>query len=410
MIKGAGMEEIKKYIECYIETETCNLKCHYCYIAQQNKFSSQVIEFSHTPVEIREALSAPRLGGICLLNFCAGGETLLAESVLPVVKELAEEGHYITIVTNGTVKKRFQEVITWPDEIQEHVFFKFSFHYLELKRLNMLRTFFENVKMIADSMCSYTVELVADDEYVPYIDDIKAICLENLGVLCHVTIPRDDRTGGIELLSKYSMEEFYNIWSVFDSALFEYKYSIFKKKRTEFCYAGAWSYSLNLNSGDYRQCYWSDVLGNIYESGKTVLNEYPVGTHCELAHCYNGHAFLTLGDIPGLDTITYAETRNRLEGTANEWLKPKMKKALSCKLYESNREYDEHQKDHHEIAYYKQAYKDMCIQRDDLERRFKELEYWHDRLQHDYDGLEKGHKELEFWHEELKNQLAGKNS
>ena len=59
-------------------------------------------------------------------------------------------------------------------------------------------------------------------------------------------------------------------------------------------------------------------------------------TKCGLAHCYNGHAFLTLGDIPGVDTVTYAETRNRLEGTDNEWLRPEMKAAMSCKLYETN--------------------------------------------------------------------------
>lgn len=64
---------IEKFIDCYIETETCNLKCHYCYIAQQNKFKNHIIEFSHTPAEIREALSVKRLGGPCLLNLCAGG-------------------------------------------------------------------------------------------------------------------------------------------------------------------------------------------------------------------------------------------------------------------------------------------------------------------------------------------------
>ena len=43
-----------------------------------------------------------------------------------------------------------------------------------------------------------------------------------------------------------------------------------------------------------------------------------------------------MGDIPGVDTVTYAETRNRLEGTDNEWLRPEMKAAMSCKLYETN--------------------------------------------------------------------------
>lgn len=338
--KGTEMERIKKYIECYVETETCNLKCHYCYIAQQNKFNNQLITFTHSPAEIREALSVSRLGGVCLLNFCAGGETLLAENVLPVIKELAEEGHFISIVTNGTMKQRFQEIAAWPKDIQEHLFFKFSFHYLELKRLNLMEIFFDNIKMISNSLCSFTVELVGADEFIPYINDIKRVCMENLGTLCHVTIPRDDRTNGIELLSKYSLDEFYSIWSTFQSALLDYKYSIFKKKQTKFCYAGAWSYSLDLNSGDYRQCYWSNVLGNIYSSSKETLRECPVGENCEMAHCYNGHAFLTLGNIPELNTIAYAETRNRLEGTASEWLKPRMKEVLSCKLYDSNERSD----------------------------------------------------------------------
>ena len=31
-----------------------------------------------------------------------------------------------------------------------------------------------------------------------------------------------------------------------------------------------------------------------------------IGCKCTQPHCYNGHAFLTLGDIPELNTPTYA--------------------------------------------------------------------------------------------------------
>lgn len=400
------MSGIKKFIDCYIETETCNLKCHYCYIAQQDKFNNKIVEFEHSPEEIRRALSKKRLGGVCLLNLCAGGETLLAQSVLPVVKALLQEGHYVMVVTNGTISQRFEEIVTWDKELLEHLFIKFSFHYLEMLRLNMLDTFIGNVHKIAASECSYTVEVTSNDELIPHIEELKKVCLKNFGALPHITIARDDRTGGIELLSKHTLEAFYDIWSTFDSGLLDYKYSIFKKKRTEFCYAGSWSYYLNLNTGDYRQCYTGSKLGNIYDAPEEALKECPVGTHCDLAHCYNGHAFLALGIIPGLDTTAYADTRNRLEGTPEEWLKPKMKSIMNCKLYETNEEYSELQKSNAELSFYKSKCQGFQEEYDELERRFQELEQWHNQLQKDYDGLAKGHAELEYWHEELKRQLS----
>lgn len=332
-------DKIKKYIDCYIETETCNLKCHYCYIAQQNKFSNKIVEFSHSPEEIRNALSVKRLGGTCLLNMCAGGETLLAD-ILPVIKALLEEGHYIFIVTNGTLQKRFKEICQWDAALLSRLFIKFSFHYLELQRLKLMDVFIQNVQMTADSPCSFSVEVTPNDELIPCISDIKKICKDNFGALPHVSIARDDRTNGIELLSEYSLDEFYDIWKTFDSRLLDYKYDIFKVKRTEFCHAGAWSYSLNLNSGEYSQCYFGKRLGNIYENPDEKLVESPVGTRCKLAHCYNGHAFLTLGNIPGLDRMSYYDMRTRLTESGEEWVKPQMADFMKSRLYETNNPYD----------------------------------------------------------------------
>ena len=338
-MKKEVTDKITKFIDCYIETETCNLKCHYCYIALQEKFKNRIIEIQHSPEEIRRALSRERLGGVCLFNICAGGETLLGETIVPIIKGLLEEGHYVMVVTNGTITKQFERITRWSDILLDHLFFKFSFHYLEMKRLNLMETFISNVKMISDSPCSYTVEVTANDELISHIDELKKTCQDNFGALCHVTIARDDRTNGIDLLSRYSLQQFYNTWGQFDSKLLDYKYSIFKKKRTEFCYAGQWSYCVDLNNGEYKQCYAGKILGNIYENINEKLIEEPVGNNCRLAHCYNGHAFLTLGDIPGLDTVTYAETRNRLEGTEKEWLKPKIKNIMENQVSDGHNNY-----------------------------------------------------------------------
>jgi hypothetical protein len=288
---------------------------------------------------MRKALSIERLGGTCLFNLCAGGETLLSESLITIIKELLEEGHYVMVVTNGLLSSRFDRIIELPAHLLKHIIFKFSFHYLELKRINKFDVFFGNVHKIRNAGCSITVELTPNDEIVKYIDDIKLICMRELGTLCHVTIARDDRYKRIPVLSKYSFSEYKKIWSAFDSSLFDFKTTIFYKKRKEFCYAGEWSCVLNLVTGDLKQCYREKFLQNIYIDIKKRIRFLPVGNGCRIAHCYNGHAFLSLGVIPELDTPSYSELRNRCAIDNTEWLNDDMKYFLTNKLKYTNGKY-----------------------------------------------------------------------
>lgn len=333
------MEKIKRFIDCYIPTETCNLRCHYCYITQKRKFNAKLATFSHTPEEIKQAFSIMRWGGPCLINMCAGGETLLSDQVLPIVKALLEEGHYVMIVTNGTISERFEEVIKWPKELLKKLFFKFSYHFLEMKRLGWTDRFFNNVQRIKEAGSSFTVEVTPSDELIPYIDELKKECIKHSGALCHLTIARDDRTKGIDILSNLSWDEYKRTWGAFDSSLFAFKSQIFQQRREEFCYAGAWSYYLNLESGALKQCYCGEIVWNIYENNNKPIPEKPIGYSCSLPYCYNGHAFLALGDIPGLSTPTYAEERNRVCVDGTEWLQPEMKAFMSTKLYDINSQY-----------------------------------------------------------------------
>lgn len=338
------MDKIKRYIETYIDTETCNLRCHYCYIKLLNKFDNKLVDFPYSPKTIAKALSKERLGGVCLFNLCAGGETLLAPNVIPVVRALLEEGHYVMVVTNGTLTHRFKEFCQFPAELIERLIFKFSFHYLELKKLNWIDLYFNNVSLMRDLGASFTVEITPNDELIPYIDELKKVCMDKLGTLCHVTIARDDRTDNIDILSHKDWETYQEIWNQFDSELFRFKSTIFYKKRKEFCYAGEWSIYLNLMTGDMSQCYCGMVLDNIYKNINKPLHFEAIGCNCMLPHCYNGHAFLTLGDIPEMETVTYAMMRNRVDINGKEWLQPKMKTFLSQKLIDNNQEYDDNQK------------------------------------------------------------------
>ena len=140
------MDTIKRYIDCYVPVTGCTLRCNYCYITQHRLFDSKLPKFKYSPEHVRKALSRERLGGTCLINMCGGGETLLPPEMPAYAKALLEEGHYVMIVTNATVDKRFDEIAAFPPELTKRVFFKFSYHYLELKKKNLLERFFANIR------------------------------------------------------------------------------------------------------------------------------------------------------------------------------------------------------------------------------------------------------------------------
>lgn len=338
------MDKIKCFIDCYVPVYKCNFKCEYCFIStmenyNQNK-STKKIEYD--PKLIRKALSIDRWGGHLMLNFCAAGETMLCTELLDIIKELLEEGHYCMIVTNGTITAKFKELANLPLELRERLFIKFSYHYLELKKRNLLDVFFDNVKLMKKNGISFTVEVTPSDDYIPYIDEIKSTCIENIGAMPHITVCRIEN-GDVPLMTKLNKEEFISKWNEFDSQLFNFKIRIFGEKRTEFCYAGAWSYTLDLCTGNLSQCYRGKCLQNIYKDDLPI-KKCPVGCNCFDAHCWNGHAFLGFGDIPELQSPTFESERNR-ETEDGPWITEKMAYFMKSKLYECNEQYNEHEKE-----------------------------------------------------------------
>lgn len=313
---------MKRFIDIHVPITSCNLNCHYCYVRQMCKNNTEKIQFDYSPEYVAKALSKERLGGASLLNVCGLGETLLPKEILDYIQELLKE-HYLMIVTNGTITKRFEEISKWDFDLLKRLFFKFSFHYLELKKTNQMDIFFSNVKKMKASGCSFTVEITPNDELEPYIDEIKEICMKELGALCHVTIPRKENDDIIPLLSNHSFEEFCDIWSTFDSELFDFKKSIWSIKRNEFCHAGEWSGLLNLGTGIWTPCY--NIRGqkhNIFSDISKPIPFHPVGKGCKMPHCYNGHSFLSLGNIPEIDTYRFNQLRDRTDIDGNHWLKP----------------------------------------------------------------------------------------
>jgi len=332
------MDKVKKLIMLQIPTSICNFRCHYCYLAQREKaYQGFQAPMKYSPEQVARALSSKRLGGSCFINACAEGETLLTRDIDQYFLALVKEGHYLEIVTNLTVTPMIDKILSWDKELLKRVEFKCSFHYLELRKKGLLQVFSDNVKKIWKAGASATIEMTPSDELIPFIDEVKAFSMENFGALPQLTIARDDRTREIRKLTNLSDDEYQKTWSVFHSPFWEYKYSIFGEKQTDFCYAGCWSITVDIATGLARRCYF-ETIGYIFDEPEKPLPIKPIGK-CPIAHCYNGHAFMTFGLIPDKTDVCYGDIRNRVKTDGSEWLQPELKEFFNTKLVESNKKW-----------------------------------------------------------------------
>lgn len=343
--------DIKRMLVINVPIKNCNLKCKYCYISALEQNEKGKAEFSYSPEHVGKCLSKKRLGGTCIINLTGGGETLIPKEMPKYIYHLLLEGHFLEVVTNGTLTKRFDEIAEFPKELLEHLEFKFSFHYKELKRKGWLNLYFNNIKKMWSKGCSFTIELMPYDGLVSDIDDIIRICKSELGAMCQVTIGRNDLTKEKNLLTHMTREEYEKIWSKFNSTMFDFKLDIFQKKIERFCYAGLWTLYIDLGTGATKQCYGQLCNQNIFKNSNKPIKFEPVGRHCRQPYCYNGHAFLTMGVVPELNTPTYADIRNRVCSDGREWLNKDLKEAFSQKLKTSNKVWSDNEKRIYSIIY-----------------------------------------------------------
>ena len=327
--------EIKRFIDVHVPVYTCNLKCPYCYVGQREQ-PKRKTDFFYSPEVTKKALTKERLGGTCHFNVCGLGETMFPKELIEHIRGILENGHTVMIVTNGTLSERFAQYMEFPSELKKHLGFKFSYHYLELIRLGKLEEFWDNVRLVKENGCSFSVELTANDVYEEYINEIKESCLANIGALCHLSVPRNEATKENKLLSKHTKEEFYNIWKSFDSPMFEFKMRHWGEKRKEICYAGLWSGILNLSTGEFSSCYGQPPTNvNFFNNIDAPLRFEPV-CKCEISHCFNAHSFLAFGTIPEIKEETYLDIRDRIDLNGFHWINQTMSEQFSNRLCASN--------------------------------------------------------------------------
>lgn len=324
------MEKIEKFIGVHFKVGACNLRCSYCYLG---KHENKLLEIPYSLGTIRKAFSKERLGGNCYINVCSDGETLIHPMMPEIIKTFLLEGHYVLVVTNAILTKRLKECIE-ANQYANRLFFKVSFHYEEMERLGVLDKFFDNLKMIKESPCSFTVEYITCDETLEEIDRLKELCIEKMGTLPQINMPRDERACNLGVLSKSSWKKYLNNWDKcdFHSEFWTFRKQIFGQKYKDFCHAGYRSLWVNMESGYSYQCYHLPPLQNFMGEVDKPIKWLAVGNNCPEAHCYVAYSHMTLGTVNYPSYVEYKPTydiiRNRKCLDGEEWIKPTFKEAF----------------------------------------------------------------------------------
>ena len=320
-------DRIVCFVNVSVPIDFCNLKCQYCYVGQHNDFYKKE-NFFFSPKFIKKELSRKRLHGTAFINFCGTGETLLCKELLPIMKALLDEGHYISIITNALVTDAIKEILKWG--YGDRIFFKCSFHYLELKKHGLLEKYAQNVNYIKEKS-SITVELVPHDELISLIPEIKDFSVANFGALPHVTVARNENSRDYEILTNLTIQKYFDTWNQFESELFRIK-MVTLEKQEKICCAGRGTFIMNLCDGGMRYCPKNPSCGNAYDHIDKDIYPEEIGNKCKSPYCINAHAYLTLGMISEVNIGTYFSVRDRLCQDGSHWIKESMKRIMTQRI------------------------------------------------------------------------------
>ena len=332
--------EIKRMVLTSYHIGTCNMKCSYCYVWNQG---DKIQEIPWSLEQIKKAFSKKRLGGTCIINICADGEPLIHPMMPDIIKAHLEEGHYVMVVTNGVSTVAIKKILTFDEKLLARIFFKISFHYEEMTRLNLLEKEYSNINLIKQSPCSFSLEYTVTDSF---LDDkarqrkMRQECIEKVGALPHLNIPRDSRKFNLNILSGYSWDNYMKKCEElnYDSNFYKFRKQIFGKKYRDFCYSGMRNIWIDMEKGTYNQCYHTTKTRDFMKNINKPLKFIPIGNCCDQAHCYSGHLFMTIGITPPPQTVKYRpnhyDIRSRIGEDGFEWIKPEIRKVFECGVEE----------------------------------------------------------------------------
>lgn len=337
--------KIKKAITVYVPGNICNLRCSYCYITECLKNSHGIkAQFQYSVEHMIAAFAPERLGGIAYITVIGEGETLIPPEVVPFVKGLLHQGHVVEIVTNNTIDERIEELLESPKEDLKRLIVKCSLHYMELKRLNKVESYFANIrKIIAAGASSYPF-LVICEEYMPVLDEIREVCMRELGALppCTPCVtadkPEDFLNGAGAVTSPACTPEFVkSINGKMKSRLFEEAVRFLDVDvRDIFCYAGKWSFVVEMKSGLLSKCHNVRAEANFFENINQPIECSPIGCECGIASCSLQYPLYGFGLIPEvLNVPTYTDMLSENSAFFND----EVKEMLNIKISDTEKAY-----------------------------------------------------------------------
>jgi hypothetical protein len=301
-----------------------------------DKARAAVSLMKYKPADLEKALNKKRMGGTCVVTFSATGETLLMPITMQYLKAVLNAGHFLHISTNLTITRHIDELLALPNEVRSRIFFKASLQFLELKRLNLCDTFVDNCRKVWAAGATCALEIVPNDELIPFIPEVKEWCLKNFGALPHLSMPRDESVPEVKLLSKYSLKEFARIWEDFYSEEFRFKVKMWERPVKDFCYAGKISCFVIVNTGEMLTCPKSRIIGNFFD-GETLKTE--AAAKCPQDHCFVCHNWLGFGSCPAVDETNYLLQRDRVMPDGGHWVSPRCQNAFRQRVCDNNELY-----------------------------------------------------------------------
>lgn len=329
-------EKIVKYIHAIQSGTICNLSCSYCYVPTlEDEQRNQPVKFNYPLKDIAKAISKERLGGMALITYVGGGETFLTDDSIELLRLFLEEGHIVNAVSNLTYTPAIEKICQFPEELRQRLQFSASFHYLELKRKNLLDTYFDNIKKLEAAQITSYLSLTVTEEYLPHLENIKEICMHKIGRLPFLSYGLD-ASKGWKRFDIFTPELINNLAKDFDCKhlILEDKYTndIYRK---EFCYMGDWGFIYNLETGNISACFDSPTTQNIIEDLSKPIKFEAVGKCCS-NYCSFGARILCYGPIIELSKIfpTYHKLLEKFKiPTGN------VAKYTNNYLYETNKKY-----------------------------------------------------------------------
>lgn len=302
--------EIRYDITLYVPGTVCNMRCEYCYVTQCIDENHSIKANLKYPLEtVISAFSPNRLKGLAHITVISGGETLLCQEVIPLLKGLLEYGHVISLVTNVTIRKRLDELLNFDRKLLSRLLLKGSLHWNELIRLNKLNFYFEYMRKFRAAGASINPFIVIGPSYYDKLQEIHDKCINELGDVpdCTPCFKMPEKTDIYRNGKFYSDPPINENYLKMEEKLFNSK--VFKTSvkwldidpKKVFCYAGKWSFYVVLETGALGKCHGCPPEANFFENIDKMPKLEAIGTNCQISTCALQYNFIGEGLIPEYD-------------------------------------------------------------------------------------------------------------